>query len=193
MQEAMELKIRQEQDRAAAISDEAAALDSRPLKPFLGYADLPSGPALTADQILGMVQALAGGLRTADDFEPASVEKLLGLKLPPDSRNERRGVAGRLGEGRYSWAVWDVFSDRPGQFIQLKISTDACLSYPALKARMEAEGFVAYVPPFDDDPRITFDRRVAPPLSLYVGVMVDSLQSPACVSAADFKLGRSND
>jgi len=190
MQEAMELKIRQEQDRAAAISDEAAALDSRPLKPFLGYADLPSGPALTADQILGMVQALAGGLRTADDFEPASVEKLLGLKLPPDADNDRRGVAGRMGEGRYSWAVWKLYAGRPGQFVELELSDGACLPHKTVWDGLVADGFGVFVPPFGDDPRVMFDKKVAPSLGLYIAATPDDRDAPTCFTAVSFELDR---
>jgi len=193
VQDATELQIRQAQERAATILDAAAATEQRPLETSTGYAELSPGPALTEAQILEKIQALAVSLQAAADSDPENLQKVLALTLPPDARNDRRGVTGRIGEGSYSWAVWDAFPHRPGQFVQLRLSKDACLSFPALKSRLEADGFTAYVPPFPDDPRITFDRHVAPSLSLFVAVMVDTLEAPACFTTVDFKLGPSHE
>ena len=193
MQDATELQIRQAQDSAAAIADEAAALDNRPIKPFTGYAELSPGPTLTEAQMLEKILALASAYRAADDSEPERLEKILGLKLPPDARNERWGVAGRIGEGSYSWAAWKLDPHQAGQFIELTMSTQACLPYAPLSRQLGEEGFAAEVPTFGYDQRITFHRRVAPSVSLFIVVTPDRRDDPTCFTTVTFELGRNDD
>ncbi len=193
MQDATELQIRQAQDGAAAIADEAASLDNRSIKPFAGYAELSPGPVLTEAQMLEKILALASAYRAAGDSEPERLEKILGLKLPPDVRNQRWGAAGRIGEGRYSWAAWKLDRQRPGLFIELTMSPQACLSYTPLSRQLGEDGFAAVVPTFGYDQRITFHRRVAPSVSLFVVVRPDRRDDPTCFTTVTFQLGRNDD
>jgi hypothetical protein len=192
MQEATSADLQREQDRAAAISDAALPSDSAPMMTWDGYPALQPGPALTSDQLLKQVEALAQALHAQADSDPGKVERVLGIELPPDAKGERRGVTGTVGKGTYDWAVWKGSSNLPGHRVELTLTPDACLAYDALKRQMDTNGFRAYVPTFGDDKRITFDKIVGPSLGLYIAVTPDRRDEPTCVTVVSFEMERSD-
>ncbi|TSK03042.1 hypothetical protein FPL06_15800 [Xanthomonas citri pv. glycines] len=192
MQEATSADLQQEQDRVAAISDAALPEGSAPMMTWDGYPALQPGPELTPGQLQNQVEALAQALHAQADSEPAKVERVLGLALPPDAKGGRRGVTGRVGQGTYDWAVWKGSPNLPGHRVELSLTPDACLDYDTLKKQMEANGFRVYVPTFGDDQRITFDKIVGPSLGLYVAVTPDRRNAPTCVAVVSFEMERSD-
>ncbi|MEN9150302.1 hypothetical protein R5576_05335 [Xanthomonas euvesicatoria] len=192
MQEATSADLRREQDRVAALVDAAAPERSAPMMTWDGYPALQPGPELTPDQLQKQVAALAQALHAQADSEPAKVERLLGLALPPDAKGERRGVTGRVGQGTYDWAVWKGSPNLPGHRAELTLTPNACLDYDTLKKQMEANGFRVYVPTFGDDQRITFDKIVGPSLGLYIAATPDRRDAPTCVTAVSFEMERSD-
>lgn len=192
MQEATSAYLQQEQDRVAAISDAALPPGPAPMMTWDGYPALQPGPELTPDQLLKQIEAIAQALHAQTDSEPAKVERLLGLALPPDAKGERRGVTGRVGQGTYDWAVWKGSPNLPGHRVELTLTPNACLDYDKLKKQMEANGFRMYVPTFGDDQRITFDKIVGPSLGLYVAATPDRRDVPSCVTVVSFEMERSD-
>ncbi|OQP73071.1 hypothetical protein IA54_014430 [Xanthomonas phaseoli pv. syngonii LMG 9055] len=192
MQEATPADLQREQNRAAAISDAALPPGAAPMMTWDGYPALQPGPELTPDQLLKQVQALAQALHAQADSDPANVERVLGVGLPPDAKGERRGVTGRVGQGTYDWAVWKGSPNLPGHRVELTLTPDACLAYGTLKKQMETNGFRAYVPTFGDDQRITFDKIVGPSLGLYIAVTPDRRDAPTCVTVVSFEMERSD-
>lgn len=192
MQEATSADLQREQNRAATISDEALPPGSAPMMTWDGYLALQPGPELTPDQILKQVEALAQALHTQADSEPANVERVLGVGLPPDAKGERRGVTGKVGKGTYDWAVWKGSPNLPWHRVELTLTPDACLDYDTLKKQMESNGFRLYVPAFGDDQRITFDKIVGPSLGLYIAATPDRRDAPTCVTVVSFEMERSD-
>lgn len=192
MQEATPADLQREQDRAAAVSDAALPPGPAPMMTWDGYPALQPGPELTPDQLLKQIEAIAQALHAQADSEPAKVERLLGLALPPDAKGERRGVTGRVGQGTYDWAVWKGSPNLPGHRVELTLTPNACLDYDTLKKQMEANGFRVYVPTFGDDQRITFDKIVGPSLGLYIAATPDRRDAPSCVTVVSFEMERSD-
>lgn len=192
MQEVTAADIQREQDRAAAISDAALPPGSAPMMTWDGYPTLQPGPEHTPGQLLKQIGALAQSLHAQSDSEPANVERILGIALPPDAKNERRGVSGEVGEGTYDWAVWKGSPKLPGHRVELTLTSNACLAYEPLKKQMEADGFQVYVPTFGDDQRITFHKIVGPSLGLYIAVTPDRRDAPTCVTVIRFKMEHSD-
>ena len=184
--------LKREQDRVAALVDAAAPERSAPMMNWDGYPALQSGSELTLSQLQQQVQALAKALRAQADSNPADVERVLGIRLPPDAKGERRGVTGKAGQGTYEWAVWKGATNLPGYRVELTLAPDACLDYRTLKTQMEASGFRVYVPTFGDDQRITFDKIVSPSLGLYIAATPDRLHAPTCVKVVSFEMERSD-
>ncbi|UXA59853.1 hypothetical protein M0D48_12430 [Xanthomonas prunicola] len=192
MQEATSADLQREQDRAAAVSDAALPAGSAPMMTWDGYPALQPGPALTPDQLLKQVEALAQALHAQADSDPVNIERVLGIELPPDAKGERRGVSGKTEQGTYDWAVWKGAPSLPGHRVELTVTPNACLAYDALKRQMETNGFRAYVPTFGDDQRITFDKIVGPSLGLYIAVTPDRRDEPTCVTVVSFEMERSD-
>ncbi|WP_237377080.1 MULTISPECIES: hypothetical protein [Xanthomonas] len=192
MQEPTSADIRREQDRVAALVDAAAPERSAPMMTWDGYPALQPGAELTADQLLKQIKALAQSFHAQADSDPANVERVLGIALPPDAKHERRGVTGEVGQGTYEWAVWKGAPKLPGHRVELTLTPNACLAYDALKKQMEADGFRVYVPTFGDDQRITFDKIVGPSLGLYIAVTPDHRDAPTCVTVVVFEMERSD-
>ncbi len=188
MQDAIHADLKREQDRVAAISDAALPPDDGSMMQWDGYPELSPGPELTADRLLQQVQAMAKALRAYSDTEPNNIEQVLGVTLPPDAKQERHGVTGRVGAGGYDWAVWKPFDGSAGHIVELTLTPDACLAYDAIKAPLEAEGFRVYVPTFGDDKRISFDKKVGPSLGLYIAATPDNRDAPRCVRVVSFEL-----
>ncbi|MGS0501245.1 hypothetical protein ACQR5S_13565 [Xanthomonas oryzae pv. oryzicola] len=192
MQELTSAELKREQDRVAALVDAAAPERSAPMVTWDGYPALQPGTELTLSQLQQQVQTLAKALHAQADSDPANVERVLGVGLPPDSKGERRGVTGKLGQGTYEWAVWKGSPNLPGHRVELTLTPNACLAYEALKKQMEADGFRMYVPTFGDDQRITFDKIVGPSLGLYIAVTPDRRDVPTCVTVVSFEMERSD-
>ncbi|WIH07039.1 hypothetical protein KHF85_19795 [Xanthomonas translucens pv. graminis] len=190
MKEASSTDIQREQDRVAAIVDAAAPERSAPAEQWKGYPELSSGPELTPSQLLQQVQAMAKAFRVYHDSDPRKVEQVLGMALPPDAKQERNGVSGRVGTGSYSWAVWKPYPESPGHIVELTLTQHACLAYDAIKAPLIASGFRIYVPTFGDDKRISFDKEVGPSLGLFIAATPDRRESPTCVTVVSFELDR---
>ncbi|PPT29256.1 hypothetical protein XabCFBP2524_21970 [Xanthomonas axonopodis pv. begoniae] len=190
MQDVTSAELKREQDRVAAISDAAVPPGSAPMMTWKGYPALQPGPELSPHQLLAQVQALAKAIRGYSDSDPSKVEQVLGLVLPPDAEQERRGVSGRVGKGSYSWAVWKPYSESPAHTVELTLTTDACLVYDAIRGPLEASGFRIYVPTFGDDQRISFDTAVGPSLGLFIAVTPDRRDAPTCVTVVSFELDR---
>ncbi|WDJ79058.1 hypothetical protein JH282_16460 [Xanthomonas campestris pv. campestris] len=190
MQEVTSADLKREQDRVAAISDAALPPDSSPMMTWNGYPALQPGPELSPHQLLEQIQALAKSIRAYGDSHPSKVEQVLGVALPPDAKQERRGGTGRVGKGSYSWAVWKPYPESPGHIVELTLTPDACLAYDAIKAPLEADGFRVYVPTFGDDQRISFDKAVGPSLGLFIAVTPDRRESPTCATVVSFELDR---
>ncbi|PPT23480.1 hypothetical protein XarCFBP6771_01595 [Xanthomonas arboricola] len=192
MKEPTSADVRREQDRVAALVDAAAPERSSPMMTWDGYPALQPGPELTPSQLLKQVEVLAQALHTQADSDPANVERILGTRLPPDAKGERRGVTGKVGQGTYDWAVWKGSPNLPGHRVELTLSPNACLAYDALKKQTEADGFRVYVPTFGDDQRITFHKIVSPSLGLYIAVTPDKRDAPTCVTVIVFEMERSD-
>ncbi|CAD2245842.1 hypothetical protein X12_001758 [Xanthomonas arboricola] len=192
MQEATSADLQREQDRAAVISDEALPPGSAAMMTWDGYPALQAGPELTPDQLLKQIEALAQALHAQADSDPAKVERVLGIGLPPDAKGERRGVTGKVGQGTYDWAVWKGAPSHPSHRAELTLTANACLAYDALRKQMEAAGFRVYVPTFGDDQRITFDKIVGPSLGLYIAATPDRRDAPTCVTVVSFEMERSD-
>ncbi|MBB4654171.1 hypothetical protein GGR73_000670 [Xanthomonas sp. F14] len=192
MREPTSADVRREQDKAAAISDAALPPGSAPMMTWDGHPALRPGPELTPDQLQKQIEALAQALHAQADSEPAKVERVMVLALPPDAKGKRRGVTGKVGRGTYDWAVWKGSPNLPGHRVELTLTPDACLAYDTLKRQMEANGFRVYVPTFGDDQRITFDKIVAPSLGLYIAVTPDRRDAPTCVTVVSFEMERSD-
>ncbi|MEB1939914.1 hypothetical protein VDR55_19890 [Xanthomonas campestris pv. campestris] len=192
MKEPTSADVRREQDRVAALVDAAAPERSAPMMTWAGYPALQPGAEHTPDQLLKQIKALAKALHAQADSDPANVERLLGIALPPDAKHERRGVAGKVGQGTYEWAVWKGSPKLLGHRVELTLTPNACLAYEALKKQMEAEGFQVYVPTFGDDQRITFHKIVSPSLGLYIAVTPDKRDAPTCVTVVVFEMERSD-
>ncbi|PPU66824.1 hypothetical protein XcodCFBP4690_00210 [Xanthomonas codiaei] len=190
MQDVTSAELKSEQDRVAAISDAALPPGSAPMMTWKGYPALQPGPELSPHQLLEQVQALAKAIRGYSDSDPSKVEQVLGLVLPPDAEQERRGVSGRVGKGSYSWAVWKPYPESPGHTVELTLTADACLVYDAIRVPLEANSFRVYVPTFGDDHRISFDTEVGPFLGLFIAVTPDRRDAPTCVTVVSFELGR---
>jgi hypothetical protein len=182
--------VQREQDRIAQSIVDAATPLLLSLATWNGYSELPPGPELGASQLLQQVDAMARAIRTYRDSEPRKVEQVLGMPLPPDAKQERRGVSGRVGTGRYSWAVWKLSPNNPGHIVELTLTPDACLAYDVIRAPLEARGFRVYVPTFGDDQRISFDKAAGPSLGLFIAVTPDRRESPKCVTVVSFELDR---
>ncbi|MEB1894236.1 hypothetical protein VDR64_18170 [Xanthomonas campestris pv. campestris] len=192
MKEPTSADVRREQDRVAALVDAAAPERSAPMMTWAGYPALQPGAEHTPDQLLKQIKALAKALHAQADSDPANVERLLGIALPPDAKHERRGLAGKVGQGTYEWAVWKGSPKLLGHRVELTLTPNACLAYEALKKQMEAEGFHVYVPTFGDDQRITFHKIVSPSLGLYIAVTPDKRDAPTCVTVVVFEMERSD-
>jgi len=192
VQEATSADLQREQDRAAAISDAALPPGSSPMMSWAGYPAFKAGPELTSNQLFKQIQAIALAFHAQADSEPANVERLLGIELPPDAEGERRGVSGKTGNGTYGWAVWKGSPNLPGHRVELTLTPDGCLAYDTLKKQMEADGFRVYVPTFGDDQRITFDKTVGPSLGLYIATTPDQRDAPTCVRVVSFEMERSD-
>lgn len=192
MKEITSADVRREQDKAAAISDAALPPGSAPMMTWDGYPALQPGAEHTPEQLLKQIEALAQALHAQADSEPAKVERVLGLALPPDAKGKRRGVTGKVGRGTYDWAVWKGSPNLPGHRVELTLTPDACLPYDTLKRQMEANGFQVYVPTFGDDQRITFHKIVSPSLGLYIAVTPDKRDAPTCVTVVVFEMERSD-
>ncbi|MBB4721704.1 hypothetical protein [Xanthomonas euvesicatoria] len=184
--------IRREQDRVAALVDAAAPERSAPMMTWDGYPALQPGAEHTPEQLLKQIEALAQSLHSQADSDPANVERVLGIALPPDAKQERRGVTGKVGQGTYDWAVWKPSPKHPGHRVELTLTPNACLAYDALKKQMQADGFRVYVPTFGDDQRITFDKIVGPSLGLYIAATPDHRDAPTCVTVVVFEMERSD-
>ncbi|MEB1348197.1 hypothetical protein VDP57_12690 [Xanthomonas campestris pv. campestris] len=192
MKEPTSADVRREQDKAAAISDAALPPGSAPMMTWDGYPSLQPGPEHSSEQLLKQIRALAKALHVQADSDPANVEHVLGIALPPDAKHERRGVTGKVGQGTYEWAVWKGAPKLLGHRVELTLTPNACLAYEALKKQMEAEGFQVYVPTFGDDQRITFHKIVSPSLGLYTAVTPDKRDAPTCVTVVVFEMERSD-
>lgn len=190
MQDVTSADLQREQDRVAAISDAALPPGSAPMMTWDGYPALQQGPELSSSQLLQQVRAMSSAFRTYSDSDPSKVEQVLGMALPPDAKQERKGVSGSVGKGSYSWAVWRPYPKSDGHIVELTLTPDACLAYDAIKGPLEASGFRVYVPTFGDDRRISFDKAVAPSLGLFIAVTPDNRESPTCVTVVSFELDR---
>ncbi|APP78017.1 hypothetical protein BJD12_19855 [Xanthomonas vesicatoria ATCC 35937] len=190
MQDVSSADLKREQDRVAAISDAALPPGSSPMMTWNGYPALRPGPELSPHQLLEQIQALAKAIHSYSDSDPSRVERVLGLVLPPDAKQERKGVSGRVGKGSYSWAVWKPYPESPGHTVELTLTRDACLVYDAIRGPLEASGFHVYVPTFGDDQRISFDKAVGPSLGLFIAVTPDRRESPTCATVVSFELDR---
>ncbi|MCC8501647.1 hypothetical protein LN565_04965 [Xanthomonas euvesicatoria pv. euvesicatoria] len=190
MQDVTSADLKHEQDRVAAISDAALPPGSAPMMTWDGYPALQPGPELSPNQLLEQVQAMVKAIRSYGDSAPSKVEQVLGVALPPDAKQERRGVTGRVGKGSYSWAVWKPYPESPGHIVELTLTPDACVAYDAIRAPLEASGFRVYVPTFGDDQRISFDTAVGPSLALFIAVTPDRRESPTCATVVSFELDR---
>lgn len=190
MREVTSTDLRREQDRVAAISDAALPPGPAPMMTWDGYPALQPGPELSPEQLLQQIQAMTQAIRGYGDSDPSRVEQVLGVALPLDAKQERRGVTGRVGKGSYSWAVWKPYVKSPGHIVELTLTPDACLAYDAIKTPLETSGFRIYVPTFGDDQRISFDRALAPSLGLFIAVTPDRRESPTCVTVVSFELDR---
>lgn len=91
MKEPTSADVRREQDKAAAISDAALPPGSAPMMTWDGYPSLQPGPEHSSEQLLKQIRALAKALHVQADSDPANVEHVLGIALPPDAKHERRG------------------------------------------------------------------------------------------------------
>lgn len=192
MREATSADLQREQDRVAAVSDAALPSGSAPMMTWDGYPALQPGAEHTSNQLLKQIEVLAQSLHSQADSDPANVERVLGVALPPDAKHERRGVSGKVGQGTYAWAVWKASPKQPGHRVELTLTPSACLAYGALKKQMEADGFHLYVPTFGDDQRITFHKIVGPSLGLYIAATPNLRDAPTCVTVISFEMERSD-
>lgn len=186
--------IQREHDKAAAVADAAIPGDSRPPLKWKGYPALQAGPELSAYALVDQVHTLSRTLDSYADAEPDRVEKALGMALPSDAEGRRRGVAGRIGSGTYTWAVWKRSPSSAGNSVQLMLEpASVCLSFDALKIPLLVDGFKMHVPAFGDDDRITFYKRVESSLTRYVAVSVDRRDAPTCGRTVMLELEPSDD
>lgn len=181
VQDAVSAEIQREQDKAAAISDSLVPVGEEMLPEWKGFPALKPGPELRSIELVGQVHGLAKALRMYADAEPESVARVLGIALPSDVEDRRRGVSGKVGSSTYEWAVWKRSPSAAGYSVQLVLSpAEACLSFDALSKPLLADRFQMYVPTYGDDRRITFYKPVDSGLTLYVAVTVDRREAPTC-------------
>ncbi|MEA9589535.1 hypothetical protein VC279_21185 [Xanthomonas sp. WHRI 10064A] len=192
IQDVTSADLKREQDRVAALVDAAPPERSAPMMTWDGYPALQPGDEHTPEQLLKQIEALAKALHVQADSDPANVERVLGIALPPDAKHERRGVTGSVGQGSYEWAVWKPSPKHPGHRVELTLTPNACLAYEGLKKQMEADRFQVYVPTFGDDQRITFHKVVGPSLGLYIAATPDRRDAPTCVTIVRFEMERSD-
>lgn len=184
MQDAVSAEIQREQDKAAAISDSLVPEGEGTPPEWKGFPALKPGPELSSAELVAQVHGLAKGLRTYADADPENVARVLGIALPADAEDRRRGVSGKVGSSTYDWAVWKRSPSAAAHSVQLVLSpAEACLSFDGLSKPFRADGFTMYVPTYGYDRRITFYKPVDPGLTLYVAVTVDHREAPirACV------------
>lgn len=138
MQEMTSADLQREQVRVAAVSDAALPSGSAPMMTWDGHPALQPGAEHTPGQLFKQIEALAHALRAQADSDPDQIERILGIALPPDAKNERRGVSGKVGQGRYDWGVWKASPKLPGHRVELTLTPKTCLACDVLKKQFAA-------------------------------------------------------
>lgn len=175
------------QDQAAAIADAAAdkasaASPSTPLES--DYAPLPQGPAMTADSLVDAILRMAKTLESPRDMNQAYVASVTAVGMLPDSRGERSGIQGSIGQAHYELAAWKRYKQNPGESVELTVRpSESCeLSFKSLHDPLVTQGFrvTRSAPGFK--PIVYFARDMESGFALHVILSTDSHTDPKCVS-----------
>lgn len=189
--------VRASQDQAAAMVDMAADEASKAHPSAVkqsDYAPLPQGPETTAEALVEAILRMAKTFESPSDMVQTHVAKVTAIGMLPDSRGERSGVQGKIGNGRYEFAVWKRYKKNPGESVELTVrpSESCALAFMSLNDPLIAAGFsvASSAPGFK--PIIYFGRELSSGFGLHVIVSADSHTDPRCVSRVRLEMERTN-
>ena len=180
--------VRALQDQAATLSDaavdEAATQGAVSAKKSGGYAPLPHGPAMTADNLVAVIARMASTFQSRQDMLPHHVAQVTALGMAPDSLGERTGIHGSIGHARYEFAAWKRYERHPGHSVELTIRPSAACEIPfaSLRDPLVAAGFAVSTNAVGFKPMVYFSRTVSDGLDLHIILNTDSHSQPRCVS-----------